>query len=75
MSAPDLTRTEAKVLQAVHAEGSADLYDLAQSVGAGPRSVQEVVRGLSQDGLVYVSDRGRRVCCTRAGDEVARSQQ
>lgn len=75
MSTPVLSETETAVLQTVHAEGTVDLYDLAQAVGTGPRSVQEAVRSLSQDRLVIVSERGRRVSCTPAGEDRARNQQ
>jgi Mn-dependent DtxR family transcriptional regulator len=71
---PDLSGTEVAVLRTVHAEGPADLYALAQAVGTGPRSVQEAVQGLSQKGLVLVSDRGSTVRCTPDGEEVARAQ-
>jgi DNA-binding Lrp family transcriptional regulator len=47
MDVPDLSDTETRVLQAVHTEGSADLYDLAQAIGVGPRAVQEAVRTLA----------------------------
>ncbi len=75
MDAPDLSNVEADVLQAVHTEGSADLYDLAQAVGTGPQTVQEAVRTLSDHRLVLVTDRGRQVRCTPAGNDVARAQQ
>jgi len=75
MSGPDLNDMEATVLQTVHAEGSADLYDLARAVGNGPRTVQEAVRSLNRSGLVHVSGRGRRVSCTREGERVARRRQ
>jgi predicted transcriptional regulator len=72
---PELSDTEADVLRAVHAEGSADLYDLAQVVGTGPRTVQEAVRALADHRLVLVTDRGRQVRCTPAGNDVARALQ
>jgi len=70
---PDLSDREAAVLQAVHAEGSADLYALARAVNTGPRTVQEAVQRLSAEHLVLVSDRGVQVHCTPAGEEVART--
>ncbi len=73
MPSPDLTDTEAAVLQTVHAQKDADLYDLAQAVGAGPRAVQETVQHLAQHDLVHVS--GRRVRCTRTGDRWVRQHQ
>ncbi len=75
MDAPDLSDLEAAVLQAVHAQGTADLYDLAQAVGTGPRTVQDAVRRLSQHRLVFVSDRGRQVRCTPAGSDLAREHR
>ena len=75
MDAPDLSDVEADVLQAVHAEGSADLYDLARTVGTGPRTVQEAVRRLDDNRLVLVTDRGREVRCTPAGDDLVREMQ
>lgn len=72
MDAPDLSDMEAAVLQAVHAEGNADLYALAQAVGTGPRTVQDAVRRLATHRLVFVSDRGRQVRCTPAGSDLAR---
>ncbi|MFP4228358.1 MAG: Lrp/AsnC family transcriptional regulator [Salinivenus sp.] len=75
MSTPSLSETEAAVLQAVHAEGSADLYDLARAVGTGPRAVQDAVQSLSRATLVVVSEQGRRVACTPAGEERARAMQ
>jgi Mn-dependent DtxR family transcriptional regulator len=74
MSMPARSDMETAVLQTVHAEGPVDLYDLAQAVGTGPRSVQEAVRSLSQDRLVIVSEQGRRVSCTPAGEDLARNQ-
>lgn len=71
MDVPDLSDQEANVLQAVHAEGSVDLYDLAQVVGAGPRAVQKAVGTLADHRLVLVTDRGREVRCTPAGTDVA----
>jgi len=70
---PDLSDTEATVLRAVHAEGRADLYALAQAVGSGPRTVQEAVRALARKDLVIVSDRGSTVHCTPSGEDVART--
>lgn len=75
MDTPSLSETEAAVLRTVHADGPVDLYDLAQAVGTGPRAVQEAVRSLSNSQLVIVSERGRRVSCTPAGDDRARRQQ
>lgn len=75
MSASDLTRMQAKVLRAVHAQEGADLYDLSNSVGTGPRTVQEALRQLAQDDLVHVSQRGFQVQCTRQGDEWVRDHQ
>ncbi|MFB6099175.1 MAG: Lrp/AsnC family transcriptional regulator [Salinibacter sp.] len=73
MSDAALTDTEATVLRAVHAQETADLYDLSQQVGAGPRAVQEAVRRLAQHDLVHVS--GRYVRCTRTGDRWVRQHQ
>jgi Mn-dependent DtxR family transcriptional regulator len=73
MDAPDLSDLEATVLQAVHAEGSADLYDLARVVGTGPRSVQEAVRRLSDERLVIVAERGVEVHCTPAGTDLVQT--
>jgi len=75
MDVPTLSDVEADVLQAVHAEGNADVYDLAQSVGVGPRAAQAAVRTLADHRLVLVTDRGRQVRCTPAGDDVARALQ
>lgn len=75
MASPDLSDMEAAVLQATHAEGGADLYDLARTVGTGPRTVQEAVRRLARNDLVHVSRRGVRVQCTRAGNRWVREQQ
>lgn len=72
MPISDLTTIQAKVLRAAHAQGGADLYDLSQSVGTGPRAVQEAVRQLAQNDLVHVSERGLRVECTRTGNEWVR---
>jgi Mn-dependent DtxR family transcriptional regulator len=69
----DLSDTEAALLQAVHAEGGADLYALARALGTGPRTVQEAVQRLSQKGLVLVVEEGVQVYCTPDGEEVARS--
>lgn len=66
----ELTETEATVLRAVHAQEGADLYDLSQAVGTGPRTVQEAVQHLAQYDLVHVS--GRHVRCTKAGDRWVR---
>lgn len=71
MSSPDLADTEAAVLRTVQAEDTADLYDLAQAVGTGPRAVQEAVQHLTRHDLVHVS--GRHVRCTKAGDQWVRS--
>jgi Mn-dependent DtxR family transcriptional regulator len=73
--APELSDTEASVLRAVHAEGKADFYALAQMVGTGPRTVQEAVRGLARKDLVIVSDRGSTVHCTPSGEDRARAGQ
>lgn len=75
MATPDLPDTEAQVLRAVHAQEGADLYELSQAVGTGPRTVQEAVGRLAQDDLVHVSGRGRQVRCTRAGDRWVREHQ
>ena len=75
MEAPDLSDIETRVLRAVHAEGSADLYDLAQTVGTGPRAVQEAVGTLADHRLVLVTERGREVRCTPAGTDVAHALQ
>ena len=64
---------EATVLRAVQPEGTADLYDLAQAVGAGPRAVQEAVQRLTRHDLVHVS--GRHVRCTTAGDRWVRQRK
>jgi predicted transcriptional regulator len=72
MDAPDLSDTEADVLRAVQAEGAADVYDLARAVDMGPRAVQEAVRALADHRLVFVTDRGRQVRCTPAGDDLVR---
>jgi len=73
MAPPDLTDTEASVLRAVHSQETADLYDLAQGIGAGPRAVQEAVQHLARHDLVHVS--GRYVRCTRAGDQWVRRHE
>lgn len=73
MDASDLSELEASVLQTVHAEGSADLYDLARLVGTGPRSVQEAVQRLSEARLVIVAERGVEVHCTPAGTDLVQS--
>lgn len=75
MSASALTNVQEQVLRATHAQEGANLYDLAQAVGTGPRTVQEAVRQLAKDDLVHVSDRGIRVRCTRAGDRWVRNHQ
>lgn len=72
---PDLSDVEAAVLQAVHAEGNADLYALARAVGTGPRTVQEAVQRLSDENLVFVAEKGVQVHCTPAGEEAARTLQ
>jgi len=72
-SAPDLSTAQAAALKAVCAEGSMDLYTLAQAVGQGPRATQEVLQTLARDGLVHMSERGRRVSCTPRGDEAVRA--
>jgi Mn-dependent DtxR family transcriptional regulator len=72
---PELSDPAAAVLQAVYAEGSADLYALARAVGTGPRAVQEAVQQLSRKNLVVVSDRGAEVHCTPAGEDAARAAQ
>jgi len=74
-SAPELSDTESAVLQAVHADGSADLYALSRAIGAGPRAVQEAVQSLSQKNLVLVVEDGVKVYCTPDGEEVARAEQ
>jgi len=73
MPSPDLTDAEAEVLRAVHAQETVDLYDLAQSVGTGPRAAQEAVQRLAQHDLVHVS--GRHVRCTRSGDQWVRQHE
>lgn len=71
---PSLSDVESAVLQAVHAEGNADLYALARTIGTGPRTVQEAVQALSQKDLVLVVEDGMEVCCTPEGEEVARAE-
>lgn len=71
---PSLSELETTVLLVVHAEGSIDLYELAQAAGTGPHTVQEAIRTLAQKNLVIVSDRGRQVHCTPVGDDVARAK-
>ncbi|WP_263785685.1 helix-turn-helix domain-containing protein [Salinibacter grassmerensis] len=71
MSSPDLSDTEADVLQAVQSEDTADLYDLARAVGVGPRAVQDAVRRLARHDFVHAS--GRHVRCTNAGDQWVRT--
>ena len=75
MSSPDLTETEAALLRTLQAQETADLYDLAQAVGTGPRAVQEAVQSLSQKNLVLVVENGMEVYCTPDGEEVARAEQ
>lgn len=70
MASRDLSDTEATVLRAVQAQNIVDLYDLSQEMGTGPRTVQDTVRRLATHDLVHVS--GRRVRCTRAGDQWVR---
>lgn len=72
---PDLSDVEAAVLQTVHAEGNADLYALARAVGTGPRTVQEAIQRLSDETLVFVTEKGVQVHCTPAGEEVAQTLQ
>jgi Mn-dependent DtxR family transcriptional regulator len=72
---PSLSDTESAVLQAVHAEGNADLYALARAIGTGPRTVQDAVQTLSQKGLVLVVKDGVEVYCTPDGEKVARAEQ
>ena len=72
---PSLSDTESAVLQAVHAEGNADLYALARVIGTGPRTVQDAVQTLSQKGLVLVVEDGVEVYCTPDGEKVARAEQ
>lgn len=73
MRNPDLSDTDLAVLRAIHAEGTVDLYALAQTVGTGPRTVRKAVGRLRKRELVSVFDRGVRVRCTPDGDDVARS--
>jgi len=73
MALSDRSDLEASLLRLVHEEGPADLYDLAQAVGTGPRAVQEAVGSLAEDGLVYVTDRSVR--CSRDGDTLVREQR
>ena len=75
MDSPNLSDTEAAVLERIHADGTVDLYDLAQALGTGPRAVQDAVRSLAHDNLVIVSEQGRSVSCTPAGDDLARTQR
>lgn len=70
---PNLSGVETAVLQAVHAEEHADLYALAQTVGTGPRTVQEAVQRLSDENLVFVAEKGIQVHCTPTGEDVARA--
>lgn len=69
----DLSPGARRVLQAIFEEGEADVYDLAQSAGTGPRTVQEHLRDLDRHQLVVVSERGDRIRCTPAGKDLARS--
>jgi Mn-dependent DtxR family transcriptional regulator len=73
MADVDLSDTEARVLRAVQDQETADLYDLSQRLGAGPRTVQESVRRLAQHDFVHVS--GRHVRCTREGDRWVRQHE
>mgnify|MGYP006284113341 CR=1 FL=1 len=73
MADADLSDTEATVLRAVQSQETADLYDLSQLVGAGPRAAQEAVQRLAEHDFVHVS--GRHVRCTRAGDEWIRQHE
>lgn len=75
MDVPDLSDVEVNALQAVHAERNVDIYDLAQAVGIGPKTATDAVQILAEHRLVIVTDRGRHVRCTPAGDEVARGLQ
>jgi Mn-dependent DtxR family transcriptional regulator len=75
MPESSLTDAAEAVLLAVQQAGEADVYDLAQSVGSGPRAVQEHVRSLDRAGLVIVSERGDQIRCTPAGEEYARRLQ
>jgi len=68
-----LTDNAEAVLLALHDAGEADIYDLAGSVGAGPKAIQECVRELDRAKLVVVSERGDRMRCTPAGDDHARA--
>ena len=69
----DLTDTQATVLRALQAQETADMYDLSQQTGAGPRAVQEAVQRLAQHDLAHVT--GRHVRCTRAGDRWVRQHE
>jgi predicted transcriptional regulator len=71
----DLSDTESAVLRAVHADGGTDLYALSRTVGTGPRTIQEAVQSLSQQGLVLVVEDGSKVYCTPDGEEAARAEQ
>lgn len=73
MASPDLTDVEASVLRAAHAREGADLYDLAQAVGAGPRAVQEAIQRLARHDLLHAS--GRHVRCTRTSDQWVRQHE
>ena len=73
MADVDLTDTEASVLRALASQETADLYDLSQGIGAGPRAVQEAVQRLAQHDFVHVS--GRHVRCTRTGTEWIRQHE
>ncbi len=74
---PEFSLTDAAeaVLLAVHQAGEADVYDLSQAVGAGPRAVQESLRLLDRAGLVIVSERGDQIRCTPAGEDHTRCLQ
>jgi Mn-dependent DtxR family transcriptional regulator len=71
----DLSSFEAEILHALRDEGDATLYDVASTVGTGPREVMEAVQRLSRDGLVDVADRGARLACTRDGDRALREHR
>jgi len=70
-----LTDAAEDVLLAVQQAGEADVYELAQAVGTGPRAVQEHIRSLDRAGLVIVSERGDQIRCTPAGEDHARRRQ
>lgn len=75
MSEFELSDLEERVLSVVQAEGNVDIYDLAHTLGTGPRSVQEAVQSLSANRLVIVSANGVEVHCTPRGDEVVRERR